>query len=97
MLETLTCDSFAKYLNQGFAVSGEGGGLTLELIEAKEIGSAESQGARQSFSLLFRGPREPLLEQKIYALSHAEMGEIGLFLVPVNQDSKGAYYEVIFT
>ena len=96
MLESLTCDSFAKHLQQSFEIEAGSQNLALELIEAKALG-AGAEGERQSFSLLFRGPAEPLLEQQIYKMSHAEMGALELFEVPVGQEEAGTLYEVVFT
>ncbi len=48
------------------------------------------------FSLIFRGPREHPLQQRLYVLEHEEMGEIeGLFLVPVGMNEEGLYYEAV--
>ncbi len=44
----------------------------------------------------FRGPRELYLPQGTYALSQPEVGTFELFLVPVDQDGQGYYYESVF-
>jgi hypothetical protein len=54
-------------------------------------------GARDGFSLRFTGPREPPLEQRLYTLQHATLGELLLFLVPIAQDANGRTYEAVFT
>jgi hypothetical protein len=56
-------------------------------------------GARpEPFSVYFRGPRTPILQQQIYRLTHDQMPELEIFLVPVGPDLKagGMLYEAVF-
>ena|SRR2546423_13136224 len=67
--------------------------LEIELIEV----SARTPTARQDrFSLLFRGPQAPLLEQGMYRMEHAALGALDLFIVPVGVDEIGIHYEAVF-
>jgi hypothetical protein len=54
-------------------------------------------GRTRSFSLVLRGPSEPVLPQAIYGLRHAGLGLIEIFVVPIAQRADGARYEAIFT
>jgi hypothetical protein len=49
------------------------------------------------FSLVFRGPPEPLLAQAIYPLRHAGLGLLEIFLVPIARDDGGATYQAVFS
>lgn len=49
------------------------------------------------FALLFYGPGERLLPQRIYRLEHATLGAFDLFIVPLGPDAQGLRYEAIFT
>lgn len=73
--------------------------LAFELVEAREMPTRQQLGAgqRRPFSLLFRAPAEPALDQGAYALTHPELGAQVIFLVPVNADGEGRYYEAVFT
>ncbi|HSR70092.1 MAG TPA: hypothetical protein VLU25_19340 [Acidobacteriota bacterium] len=51
----------------------------------------------ESFSVVFAGPQEPVLQQSIIPLSHADLGELDIFLVPVGQEDGTTYYEAVFT
>lgn len=94
-LANLTLETFEACLEERFDLDpGEGSPLALMLVEASAYGSA--RGDRQPFSLIFRGPMEPVLTQQIYSLSHATLGELGLFLVPVGPDDQGMCYEAVF-
>jgi hypothetical protein len=65
------------------------------LIEARSLG--EPAGSRRApFSILFRGPREPVLAQSIYRLDESELGTIEIFLVPIGPDAQGMVYEAVF-
>jgi hypothetical protein len=99
MLEQLTYHSFGPYLDQTFHVKSGEDTLELTLLEAVPIGSAPQDGKRHPFSVVFLGPAEPILPQRIYDLEHAEMGKLSLFLVPLGPDrtARGMRYEAVFT
>ena len=74
--------------------------MDFELISVTGLG--ESTGAkppdrRQPFSIVFRGPGDVLLPQRIYMIEHEEIGAFDLFLVPIGPDERGLRYEAIFT
>jgi hypothetical protein len=103
----LTHRDFAALVGDSFemAVLDETGGATVatvatELIEATESsalgGSGPAGQTRKQFSLVFRGPAAPVLPQGTYRLSHAELGELDLFLVPIGPDAEGMRYEAVF-
>ncbi len=98
MLEKLTLADFARCLNQVFTLRLESSTLELELITADELGTgAPDAERRQPFSLIFRGPKEPILAQRIYALEHGTMGRLEIFLVPIGPDDAGMCYQAVFS
>jgi hypothetical protein len=103
MLESLTHQSFAPHVGTEFRLQlGPDGALPFTLIEAQAVGSApgprpDGTARRQPFALLFRGPRQPVLPQRIYRLEHAAMGPLELFIVPIGPDEAGLRYEAVFT
>jgi len=105
MLEKLTIDDFLGHVNQKFQVqlvNTKGGAametLVLKLVEVSSLGAARVEyGDRQSFSILFLGPAEPILPQQIYTLRHAKMGNLPLFLVPLGPRDEGTLYEAVFS
>lgn len=101
MLDKVTVSVFAESLGTAFRIHADSNrAVQVELIEATALKfQPVAQGAsptRQPFSVVFRGPFEPTLPQKIYTLEHSELGRFELFLVPVGPDSKGMCYEAIF-
>lgn len=94
-LQQLTIDDFKPLQGERFTVSSEEQPIEMELVEVKAMGSGLREGG--AFSLLWQGPEAPLLDQRIYRFTHAELGEHDLFIVPVAQKTSGFQYEVIFT
>ena len=101
-LEWLTHDNFAGHVGEGFdaTVGVEGPSVPMELIEAtvgSQPGGPGPDGQeRLQFSLVFRGPVAPVLAQSTYQVTHAELGELELFLVPIGPDAEGLRYEAAF-
>jgi len=100
VLESLTHESFRPHVGTGFRVEyAPGTSATLTLAEVTVLGGGGGAGAsrRQPFSLLFRGPRAPVLPQRIYRLDHERMGALDLFIVSLGPHGDGLRYEAIFT
>ena len=74
--------------------------IDLALISAAGMPAAHSLAPSESgrpFSLLFLGPADRTFEQGIRTLSHPVMGELEIFLVPMQPDDEGPLYEAVFT
>lgn len=102
MLDRLTTADFAPTIGDTYILVTEDDGppLELELIEAvshpPDAPPTDAAGLRTPFSLLFRGPREPVLPQRIQRLEHPAFGPLEIFLVPVGRDDTGTRYEAVF-
>lgn len=97
-LTDVTHEDFLPCLHEVFSVKVEDEiGPELELIEVKTIGEiSPNKKDRLPFSLLFRGPSEPILPQQMYPLKNSEFGEILLFIVPIGPDEDGMLYDASF-
>ena len=100
-IEWLTHDDFAGRLGEQFEMRvPDGPSMVVELVEATEgdvLGGPGPQGQeRRQFSLVFRGPAEPVMPQGIYSLGHADLEDLELFLVPLGPDDVGMRYEAAF-
>jgi hypothetical protein len=98
MLDKLRSADFAPYLNQTFDLYyGGAEPLGVELIEVTDLKSRGGDSDhRAPFSIVFRGPTDNLLPQKIYRIEHEKMGTLDIFLVPIMPDKLGLRYEAIF-
>jgi hypothetical protein len=101
MLETLTYALFAEHLGSKFRLhAAPGRPVEVELVEATPLRSHSRPGRqgprREPFSIVFRGPKDHHLPQKIYTLEHEQMGALSLFLVPIEPDAEGPLFEAVF-
>jgi hypothetical protein len=105
MLAEFTHATFAGLVGQRFRVhpsSATTSGTTgeLELVQAAKLpvhpGRDGERIRREPFSLVFRGPQQPILPQRIYALEQETLGRIEIFLVPIGPDEVGQRYEAVF-
>jgi hypothetical protein len=55
-----------------------------------------SNAAVEQFSVLFKGPVSPSLQQGTYTLLQAEMEQVTLFLVPLGPRDGRMVYEAVF-
>ena len=93
-LGELTLATFEPLVGDRFDVEATPAPVAFTLVSATAAG--EWPGGRTPFSLVFLGPGEPLLPQATYALRHAVLGVLEIFLVPIARDADGVRYEAIF-
>ena len=94
MVETLNLSSFSEHLNTKFRIRPDDSTVVeTELMVAADVGSTPKQ---ERFSLVFHGPQQPFLVQRMYRIEHDEMGTLDLFLVPIGRDEDGFKYEAVF-
>lgn len=97
-LDDLDKARFDPLLNQQFDVVFVDGRLPLRLAEVKALGGETVPDAkRKPFSITFIGPLKPLMPQRTYALEHASLGRLEIFLVPLGPAQAGMQYEAVFT
>ena len=99
----ITIDQFRGLEGETFLVDiGEEETLEVMLDEVTDDADLLGQNAvkylpRTPFTLIFRGPREPVLPQGIYILSHSSIGQIKHLIVPIADLRRdGIYYQVIY-
>jgi hypothetical protein len=100
-LASATLVQFAPCVGTPFTVRREGArDVRLVLAEARAARRSpthpEGIGRPEPFSLVFSGPREPVLAQRIHRLEHAALGRIDLFIVPIGRDAVATRYEAVF-
>jgi hypothetical protein len=77
------------------SIGDDGGRVRLRLIEVCAMKSYPGQESTP-FSIVLRGPSEPVIAQRIFALTHVSLGTLDLFLVPIGPDEQGMRYEAVF-
>jgi hypothetical protein len=92
MLEPWTSQDFISHLHTIFKIETP---VVLEL-ELNEVSDRSNERIEQ-FSLLFNAPESPMMPQGTYALAHAQMGEVLLFMVPLGPRNGDMVYQAVFT
>ena len=97
MPEDLTCTHFAGCIHEHFRIYVDNTNIDVELVQADVFGAhVDGPGRREPFSLIFRGPMQPVLPQRIYQIEHAELGALEIFLVPIGPDQHSMLYQAVF-
>jgi hypothetical protein len=97
MLEDFTIDTFRPRLGERFCLVAEPV-LEVDLVEAETVGErAIEPSGRVPFSLVFRGPLDPVLPQRIYRFENDALGAFDLFIVPIGPDEAGMRYQAVFS
>jgi hypothetical protein len=99
VLSRLTYESFEPRLNEMFEVHhASSEPRPLQLVEVNVIGKPiPGVTTRDAFSLVFRGPRDPMLGQATYRFENEKMGPLEFMIVPIGVDESGLRYEAVFT
>lgn len=96
-MDMLIREDFEPYLNHSFTLGLPGGGISVQLVEVKALGSPFWDGAREPFSLLFEADSGyGLLSRGSYSMSNAVFEEKTIFLVPVGHKQNRYQYEAVF-
>lgn len=94
-LAKVQCADFVACVNQDFEIATTGAPLVLQLFEARLRDTPEG-GARDPFTLTFKGPPALRLPQGIYKMSNAQLGEMEIFLVQIAADQTSSTFEAVF-
>lgn len=100
-LEQLNYEAFAKLVKTRLRVwISEQDSLDLELAELTPPRVVTAGGTNgltyEHFSLVFLGPTNRPLPQRIYGFESAAIGRFELFIVPVSGDPNGIRYQATF-
>jgi hypothetical protein len=99
VLDKLTVAEFTGQVGRAFRLTpADAPALDLVLVEARDLSlqTAAPGAKRAPFSLVFLGPKGPVLPQRIYPLENETLGRLEIFLVPIGAEADGVKYEAIF-
>jgi hypothetical protein len=104
-MQDLTLQLFEPQVGSTFQIMINGEpALELNLVEVNDL-TIKDDPLRdptlrsQPFELLFHGPLTPIAEQMNYELSHSELGQLAIFLVPLGPDQPARQhmrYQAVF-
>lgn len=88
-LTELTSETFLPHVGSAFRIAAPGCDAVLELVEAaaRNVTMPPRFRRRQPFTLVFRGPAEPIFAQQIFPLAHDRLGRMEIFLVPLGPEA----------
>src|SRR5436190_24166521 len=93
MAVATTHEAFSENLNTKFLLrTSDSSCVEVDLVKVSELLRSRGQ---ERFSILFRGPEETPLPQAMYECQHERVGEFDLFIVPINRDEDGTYYDAV--
>jgi hypothetical protein len=92
----LTIDVFSDKVGQVWTIDEpEAPPIELTLINVEPLKNY-AKLKREPFSLLFTTTGNFVLPQRIYALKHATLGAMSLFMVPVGREGDVTTYQSLF-
>ena len=97
MMQDLTQQTLAKMVNQSVYLTDGDKRVELQIVECNPLNPrGRPQDQREPFSLVLRGPKNPVLPQRMYPIDFGAMGAFDIFIVPIGPDERGMRYEAIF-
>jgi hypothetical protein len=98
MADRLELATFEPCVGEAFRIEpGDGSPVELTLAEAT-AGPWQPEGESTfAYELIFRGPAAPVLTQATYRMTHATLGAIDIFVVPLASDAEGTTYQAVFS
>lgn len=96
--EMLKCADFAPHIGTDFVITADDlPALAMTLTSAEALQPTKGGGdLRPPFMLLFRLKSSNVIEQRLFQLRHAVMGDLTIFLVPSAQDAESVEYCATF-
>jgi hypothetical protein len=96
-----TCQQFARHIGSAFSVNVDENihsSLELAVVEPYPAGAdpLDESVSIPSFSLILFAKLAPHLPQGSYAMEHAALGSLQMFIVPIGLDHRGMRYEAVF-
>ena len=95
MLEETTHKSFESLIGETLHLKTGSTSFQAD-IESVSLLEKNPDQERQSFSVILQAHDANNHGQQVYQLSHAALGKLDLFLVPIGPGEKGMRYEIIF-
>jgi hypothetical protein len=96
-MATLTEEEFSRHLNTRFDLTFGDEQLQLQLVNVKPyLPQPNEHAGMERFSVYFQGPLDKHLPQRMYRMTHEQMGEMEIFLVPIEKNEQGFRYEAVF-
>jgi hypothetical protein len=104
MAVELVSETFAEHTGETFELTPQGAEpfeVVLSSCEESPYAAEHEQrtaDGRIPFSLIFHAAdREHFWPQQTFSVSHPELGEVDLFIVPLGPDDRGMQYQAVIS
>jgi uncharacterized protein DUF6916 len=95
-IDQLTADDFVGYLGRRVWPNGPGPEMVLDRIDRCEFRGWE-RVPRKPFSLIFRGPHQPVLPEGLYPVEFMDGPNLMLYVIPIlTAAGDHQEYQVVF-
>lgn len=95
MIESITHESFESIVGDSVDLRTGDSDFQAVVKSVSLLHASPSQG-RQPFSVVLQSKDTENHGQRTYRLSHPDLGDHELFLVPIGEGDEGVRYEMIF-
>ena len=95
MLENITHQTFEALLGESVELKSEDAGFRATVKSVRLLQQNPGHG-RQPFSVELETPDAENRGQRMYQLSHPDLGDLSLFMVPMGPGEQGMVYEIVF-
>jgi hypothetical protein len=96
--DRLELATFEPCVGEAFRIEpGDGPPVELTLTEATAGPWQPEDDSTFAYELTFRGPADRVLAQATYRMTHATLGSLDIFIVPLSSDAEGATYQAVFS
>lgn len=93
----LRLEHFSAFLNRDFVATTSEGDTSFTLVQAQSLSEKAPAGmSRPPFALMFHNRSVTLYPQGVYTMQHPELGDVDIFLVPVERGTPGFVYQAVF-
>jgi hypothetical protein len=95
-IDELVADDFVLFVGKVFHPAGSDLDLALATIDKREFPGWET-AARKPFSLILRGPRDPVLPEGLHRMSIADGPVLTLYVIPILTAARDHQdYQIVF-
>ena len=89
----LTREVFLALLKEPFSLLLDNRAAELFLLR---IDDNDARGGSEQFTVVFQAPRELIVSDRTYLISHCTAGTTHVFLQPAGHDDRSSYYKAAF-
>lgn len=96
-LDQVSRATFDPLVGETFDLVFSDGRIPLKLADVRAVVGTMADAKREPFALTFHGDPKLRLQQRIYRIGNAKLGQFEIFLVQIGADATGSQFEAVFS